>query len=463
MEHVKSEVESFARIRVIGVGGSGNNAVNHMVNAKVKGVEFVAINSDAQDLHHSLAKRKIHIGKNITKGLGAGGNPDMGRRAAEETREELSNALKGAHMTFITCGMGGGTGTGAAPIVAKASRELGALTIGVVTKPFLFEGQERMRAALEGIEELKKEVDALIIIPNDRLLAIIDKNTTISQAFGICDEVLRQAVVGISDLITMPGIVNLDFADIRSVMENAGSALMGVGVATGDKRAEEAARMAINSPLLEISITGARGVLFAVAGGDDMGMLEIQEAARIITETIDPHARIIFGAFKDDTLKKNEMKITVIATGFPENESAVRAVGRAHIDRAPLPSYGRREPIEETPAPASIVEPEERQPRGIFNTISVPRASRREPDEYPEHDYVSEQRDTTPAMPAPHLRPVAEHDEPPVAETSDDAPWWRKANETPTPRNDGYEAAEDEDDWGAVPSFLRRSKAKKPE
>jgi len=312
-------------------------------------VEFIAINSDAQDLHHSLAKRKIHIGKNLTRGLGAGGNPDMGRRAAEETREEIANAIKGSDMVFITGGMGGGTGTGSAPVVAKIAREGGALTVGVVTKPFLFEGQERMRLALQGIEELKQEVDALITIPNDRLLAIVDKETTVQSAFEQCDNILKQAVEGISDLITMPGIINVDFADIRSVMENAGSALMGVGISSGEKRAEEAARAAINSPLLEVSITGAKGVLFAIAGGDDLGMLEVQEAARVITESIDPQARVIFGAIKDDKLKKNEIKVTVIATGFPE-ESTNYNNGYNIARRAPS-APERTEPEEEKEQP----------------------------------------------------------------------------------------------------------------
>ncbi len=370
MEQIKSDVESFARIRVVGVGGSGNNAVNYMVNSKVKGVEFIAINSDAQDLHHSLAKRKIHIGKNLTRGLGAGGNPDMGRRAAEETREEIANAIKGSDMIFVTGGMGGGTGTGSAPIVAKIARESGALTVGVVTKPFLFEGQERMRLALQGIEELKKEVDALITIPNDRLLAIVDKETTVRNAFEMCDNVLKQAVEGISDLITMPGIINVDFADIRSVMENAGSALMGVGVSSGEKRAEEAARAAINSPLLEVSITGAKGVLFAIAGGDDLGMLEIQDAARVITESIDSHAKVIFGAIRDDKLKKNEIKVTVIATGFPEE--GISGMSRNHITRqAPTPAA--------TPLPEREIE--EEAPRGkIFN--SLPRKTEERPPNY---------------------------------------------------------------------------------
>lgn len=318
MPQVQSDIESFARIRVVGVGGSGGNAINHMINSGVKGVEFIAINTDAQDLQHAKTKRKVHIGKNLTRGLGAGGNPDSGRRAAEETQEEILETLRDSDMVFIACGMGGGTGTGAAPVIARLAKEAGALTVGVVTKPFGFEGQQRMRAAEEGIAALKEEVDAIIIIPNDRLLAIVDRDTSVMNAFALCDDVLRQAVEGISDLITMPGIVNVDFADIKAVMSAAGSALMGIGVASGEKRAEEAAQKAINSPLLEVSITGARGVLFAVAGGEDLGMLEIQDAARVITESIDPNARVIFGAFRDDKLKKDEIRVTVIATGFTD-------------------------------------------------------------------------------------------------------------------------------------------------
>lgn len=411
MEQIKSDVESFARIRVVGAGGSGNNAVNYMVGAKVKGVEFIAVNSDAQDLHHSLAKKKIHIGKNLTRGLGAGGNSDMGRRAAEETREEINNAIKGSDMIFITCGMGGGTGTGSAPVIAKIARDSGALTVGVVTKPFLFEGQERMRVALQGIEELKKEVDALITIPNDRLLAIVDKETSVKSAFEQCDDVLKQAVEGISDLITMPGIINVDFADIRSVMENAGSALMGVGVSSGEKRAEEAAQAAINSPLLEVSITGAKGVLFAIAGGDDLGMLEIQDAARVITESIDPQAKVIFGAIKDEKLKKNEVKVTVIATGFPEEMANQHSIAR----RAPMATPVAAEAEEKVP-----------ETRGrIFNSLTVPRRS--EPEELPIQK--SEAAEIGKELPRRDPKPVDPVDE-------------------------------DDDDWGAVPAFLRRSKLK---
>ena len=421
MEKIKSDVESFARIRVVGVGGSGSNAVNHMVSSKIRGVEFLAINSDAQDLHHSLAKKKIHIGKNLTRGLGAGGNPDMGRRAAEETREEIANSLKGSDMIFITGGMGGGTGTGAAPIVAKIARESGALTVGVVTKPFLFEGQERMRQALQGIDELSREVDALITIPNDRLLAVVDKDTSVKNAFSMCDDILKNAVEGISDLITTPGIINVDFADIRSVMENAGSALMGIGTASGEKRAEEAAREAINSPLLEVSINGAKGVLFAIAGGDDLGMLEIQDAARIITESIDPHAKVIFGAIKDDKLKKNEVKVTVIATGFPESHIEGRAPGTVRSDR--LNTNLQKEEVD-----TSV--------RGrIFNSITSPK--REEPIEDNALESVKKDNIFTPPPPSSNIKPT------PIKEPKPIDP-----------------ADEDDSDWGAVPAFLRRSKLK---
>ncbi|MBI4118284.1 MAG: cell division protein FtsZ [Parcubacteria group bacterium] len=318
MPKVEPEVEAFARINVIGVGGAGGNAVNHMINSRVRGVEFVAMNTDGQDLHKSQAKKKVHMGKNLTKGLGAGMNPDIGKRAAEETKAEIQDALKGADMVFIAAGMGGGTGTGAAPIVARTAKENGALTVAVVTRPFFFEGTQRAKIAQQGLEELRNEVDALIVIPNDRLLSIVKKEVTAQTAFAMSDEILRQAVEGISDLITTTGIINVDFADIKAVMANAGSALMGIGHSGGEKRAEEAARMAINSPLLDLSINGAKGVLFAIAGGADMTMHEIQEAAKIVTESIDKDAKVIFGAINDTRLDKGTVKVTVIATGFPD-------------------------------------------------------------------------------------------------------------------------------------------------
>jgi cell division protein FtsZ len=317
MPKINQEIESFARIMVIGIGGSGKNAVNHMINSKVKGVSFICMNTDTQDLHHSLAEKKIHIGKNLTKGLGAGMDPEVGKKAAEETKSEIQDVVKGADMIFLACGMGGGTGTGAAPIVARAAREQGILTVAVTTKPFFFEGNHRMKIAEKGIEDLAKEVDAIIIIPNDKLLQLAEKNTNFKDAFVRCDDVLRQAVEGISDLITTPGVINVDFADIKAVMANAGSALMGIGSASGEKRAEKAALAAINSPLLEVSIHGARGVLFAISGSDDLTINEIQEAAKIITESIDKDAKVIFGTIRDEKLKKGEIKVTVIATSFP--------------------------------------------------------------------------------------------------------------------------------------------------
>lgn len=320
MGEIKTDVETFARIKVVGVGGGGGNAISRMIDANLKGVEFVTINTDAQALHHSRAAEKVHIGKNLTKGLGAGMNPEVGRQAAEESREEIQGVLKGADMVFVTCGLGGGTGTGAAPIVAETARELGALTVGVVTRPFSFEGAKRGSIAKEGLEVLKERVDTIITIPNDRLLSIIDRKTSLVNAFKIVDDVLRQGVQGISDLITKPGVVNVDFADVKAVMSNSGSALMGIGIASGEDRASEAAKAAANSPLLELSIEGAKGVLFNVSGSTDVTMLEINEAANIITETIDPDARVIFGAVLDDQIGKGEIQITVVATGFDNEE-----------------------------------------------------------------------------------------------------------------------------------------------
>ncbi|EKD58663.1 MAG: Cell division protein ftsZ [uncultured bacterium] len=316
MAEIKPDIETFARIKVVGVGGGGNNAITRMIDAKIKGVEFVAINTDSQALHHSKASEKVHIGKNLSKGLGAGMNPEVGRQAAEENRDEIQDVLKGADMVFVTCGLGGGTGSGAAPVVAEAAKELGALTIAVITKPFSFEGAQRRTISEEALINLKERVDSLITIPNDKLLSIIDRKTTLINAFRIVDDVLRQGVQGISDLITKPGIVNVDFADVRAIMQDSGSALMGIGIASGENRAAEAARAAINSPLLELSIDGAKGVLFNISGSSDLGMLEINEAANIITESIDPNAKVIFGAVVDDQVKKGEIHVTVVATGF---------------------------------------------------------------------------------------------------------------------------------------------------
>ena len=316
MKEIKPEFETYARIKVVGVGGAGNNAISRMLEANLKGIDFIAINTDAQDLHHCKVTEKIHIGKNLTRGLGAGMNPDVGRQAAEENKDELQDALKSSDMVFVTCGLGGGTGTGAAPIIAEAAREAGALTVAVVTKPFAFEGLQRKRIAEEGLENLKNQVDTIITIPNDKILSAIDKKILLLDSFKIADDILLQGVQGISDLITTPGIVNVDFADVKAIMENTGPSLMGIGKASGENRATEAAKQAINSPLLELSIDGAKGVLFNVSGGADLTMMEINEAAAVITESIDPDAKVIFGAITDENLKKGEVKVTVIATGF---------------------------------------------------------------------------------------------------------------------------------------------------
>ncbi len=318
MPEVKPELQSIAKIKVVGVGGGGGSAINRMIEAKVKGVEFIAVNTDLQALQNSLASIKIHIGKTTTRGLGAGMNPGVGRKSAEESQNELREALKGADMVFITYGSGGGTGTGAGPKVAEVAREIGALTIAVVTKPFSFEGGPRKKISEEGLKELAGKVDTLITIPNDRIWQIIDKKTPLLEAFGVVDEVLRQGVQGISELITLPGIINVDFADVKTIMENSGSALMGMGEATGDNRAIEAAKAAIASPLLELSIEGARGILFTITGGSDLTMYEVSEAAKTITESVDNEAKIIFGAVINEEMK-DQIKITVVATGFDDN------------------------------------------------------------------------------------------------------------------------------------------------
>ncbi len=310
-----SAVDTFALIKVVGVGGSGNSAIQRMINSKLKGVEFIAINTDAQALAHNDAPVKIQIGKETTRGLGAGADPEIGRQAVEEQKEEIYEVLKGADMVFVTCGMGGGTGTGASPMVASIAKELGALTVAVVTKPFSFEGQRRSKVAELGIDELKDKVDTLITIPNDRLLSVIDKKTPLFDAFSIVDDVLRQGVQGISDLITLHGVINVDFADVRAIMADAGTALMGVGRAQGESRALEAAHAAIESPLLDMSIEGAKGILFNITGGPDLSMYEIDEAAKAITNAADKDATIIFGAIIDEAMQ-GEVKITVIATGF---------------------------------------------------------------------------------------------------------------------------------------------------
>ncbi|HEU4759392.1 MAG TPA: cell division protein FtsZ [Dehalococcoidia bacterium] len=348
----KVELDGLPPIKVVGVGGGGCNAVNRMVEARIAGVEFVGINTDAQALMRCDAEMRIRVGDRITRGLGVGGDPERGRQAAEESREELKDSLKDADMVFITAGMGGGTGTGAAPLVAQVAKDSGALTVAVVTKPFAFEGSHRRRIADEGITRLRGEVDTLIVIPNDRLLAVCDQKTTVDEAFLMADDVLRQGIQGISELITRPGNINLDFADVRRIMAEAGPALMAIGRSSGDNRAVEAAQSAISSPLLDVSIHGARGVLFNVTSGGNMALHELNMAAQVIAEVVDPEAEIIFGTATDPALGE-EVKITLIAVGFAtadayesrgreEDFRRVRAEAMEHLDDTDLPTFLRR-------------------------------------------------------------------------------------------------------------------------
>ncbi|MCX6779976.1 MAG: cell division protein FtsZ [Candidatus Magasanikbacteria bacterium] len=315
MPQVKPEMETFAKIKVVGVGGSGGSAVNRMVASKIRGIDFIAMNTDVQALHHSSASQKLHIGKSVTRGLGAGMDPEIGRKAAEESQNEIREMLKDSDMVFITCGLGGGTGSGASPVVAEVAKELGALTVAVVTKPFGFEGPKRKEVGEAAWEKLARSVDAIITIPNDRILQVIDKKTSLLDAFKIVDDVLRQGVQGISEIITTPSLINVDFADVKTIMRDTGSALMGIGNGSGENRAIEAAKMAISSPLLDLSIDGANGILFTITGGTDLTMNEVSEAAKIITSSASEDAKVIFGATIDETLTDG-IRITVIATGF---------------------------------------------------------------------------------------------------------------------------------------------------
>ncbi|MFA5188456.1 MAG: cell division protein FtsZ [Patescibacteria group bacterium] len=336
---IKPEIQTFANIKVVGVGGSGGAAVNRMINSKIKGVEFITINTDVQALHYSQANKKLHIGKTLTRGLGAGMDPETGAKAAEENQNDIRDVLKGADMVFLTCGLGGGTGSGATPVIASIAKELGALTVAVVTKPFSFEGAQRKTIADQAWGKLAEKVDTIITIQNDRLLQIIDKKTSLLEAFSIVDDVLHQAIQGISELVTVPGLINVDFADVKAIMKDQGTALMGIGQASGDNRAVEAAKAAISSPLLELSMDGANGVLFIIAGGPDLSMHEVNEAAKIITASAESDAKIIFGAIIDDDLG-DQMKITVIATGFDSNspknrEADIKVIKREEITYKP--------------------------------------------------------------------------------------------------------------------------------
>lgn len=339
------EVQQFAQIKVVGCGGGGNNAVNRMIKSGLKNVEFIAVNTDKQALMLSQAAQKIQIGDKLTKGLGAGANPEIGQKAAEESKEEIAQAIKGSDMVFITAGMGGGTGTGAAPVIAQIAKSMGILTVGVVTKPFPFEGRKRLLHAEMGIKNLKDSVDTLVTIPNERLLSIVDKKTPLVESFKLADDVLRQGVQGISDLITIPGLVNLDFADVKTIMIDKGLAHMGTGQGKGDNRAQEAAKQAISSPLLETSIVGATGVLLNITGGPDFSLIEMNEAAEIVQQAADPDANIIVGAVIDESLK-DEIRITVIATGFENSKSEVRS-GKIQIDKSEAAVTLEKEKYEE--------------------------------------------------------------------------------------------------------------------
>lgn len=356
--------ENFAQIKVVGVGGGGGNAVNRMIEAGLGGVEFIAVNTDAQALILQKAKTRVRIGDKLTRGLGAGGNPEIGQKAAEESADELYEVLRGADMVFITGGMGGGTGTGAAPIVAQVAKELGSLTIGVVTRPFTFEGSKRQHQAEMGIEELKSKVDTLIVIPNDRLLQIVDKRASLNDAFRMADDVLRQGIQGISELITVPGLINLDFADVRTIMSEGGAALMAVGTATGEDRARKAAEAAISSSLLDVTIDGARGILFNVTGGPDMSLFEVNEAAAIIKETSHPEVNLIFGAVVDENMRE-QIRITVIATGF-ERPSSInpRPVAKANTTSRPtVIQQANRSSVPAEPQPRQYQPPVQPQPQ----------------------------------------------------------------------------------------------------
>jgi len=422
MAEIKPDIETFAKIKVVGVGGSGGSAINRMIASKIRGVEFIAMNTDVQALHHSQAAVKLHIGKAMTRGLGAGMDPDMGAKAAEESQEEIREALKGADMVFVTCGLGGGTGTGAGPVVAAIAQEMGALTVAVVTRPFMFEGAARRSIAESGYEKMTESVDTMITIPNDRILQIIDRKTSLLDAFEIVDDVLRQGVQGISELITVPGLINVDFADVRAIMANRGSALMGIGRGQGENRAAEAAKSAIASPLLEVSIDGAKGILFTITGGSNLGMYEVSEAAKVITQSADPQAKVIFGAIIDETMK-DEIKITVIATGFdsrmdrPKTKSvlgsgvyvpprateplervsfASRSVATdrpthiRHEASAPAEPAPVRQSVEEAPAPVQRVPQVDTQPSARQPHVQTP-------------SYAPVQASRPPASPIAHV------------------------------------------------------------
>jgi len=414
MPEVKPEAETFAKIKVVGVGGAGGNAVNRMIEAGIKGVEFIAVNTDVQALHNNKADIKLHIGRNVTRGLGAGMNPDLGRQSAEESQAEIKELLKGSDMVFITCGLGGGTGTGASPMIAEISKELGALTIAVVTKPFFFEGGQRRKIAEQGYMDLANRVDTIITVSNEKLLQIIDKKTSLLESFKLADNILRQGVQGIAEIITVPGIVNADFADVKAIMANTGSALMGIGQAKGDGKAEAAVMAAVNSNLLETSINGAKGIVFTITGGPDLGMAEVSEAAKIISSLADDDARIIFGAVIDDKMK-DEIKVTVVATGFNDKD---KRGADFNAKEKPLRPY--------TPTTFVKEEREERRPERQEEEMTEEKEERNSNFNFPWFDKKGKEFDFK-AAPCAERKNVAKKDD-----------------------------EDDEDDELSVPAFIRK-------
>lgn len=455
MAEIKPDIETFAKIKVVGVGGSGGSSTNRMIASKIRGVEFIAMNTDVQALHYSQAQQKLHIGKGSTRGLGAGMDPEMGLKAAEEAQNEIREMLKGADMVFITCGLGGGTGSGASPFIASVAKDLGALTVAVVTRPFMFEGAQRKAIADAAYEKLASQVDTIITIPNDRILQIIDRKTSLVDAFEMVDDVLRQGVQGISELITVPGLINVDFADVRSIMSNRGSALMGIGHGHGDNRAADAAKAAIASPLLEVSIDGAKGILFTITGGSNLGMYEVSEAAKVITQSADPQSRVIFGAIIDESMK-DEVKVTVIATGFDTRPAAPKPkIAFASGNVPASPAY-------RSPAPVPAPEPLERVSfQAPARTVSAPPPIVQTPPPSPVPPAPSQPMYAPPPQSEPPLMPSAQpaqhqpHVSPPsYTHTQPMRPAQPSVPSKPAPA--AHVAASDEEEDLEIPAFIRK-------
>jgi cell division protein FtsZ len=473
MAEIKPEIETFAKIKVVGVGGSGGSSVNRMVASKIRGVEFIAMNTDVQALHYSQAQHKLHIGKAVTRGLGAGMDPEMGFRAAEESQNEIRELLKGADMVFVTCGMGGGTGSGASPLIASIAKEMGALTVGVVTKPFMFEGTQRRIIADAAHEKLSEQVDTIITIPNDRILQIIDRKTSLVDAFEMVDDVLRQGVQGISELITVPGLINVDFADVRAIMANRGSALMGIGNGHGENRAADAAKAAVASPLLEVSIDGAKGILFTITGGSNLGMYEVSEAAKVITQSADPNAKVIFGAIIDEGMK-DEVKVTVIATGFDtrpasQKPKTVFASGQMNVVRptpapTPVPTPAPQAPVYQAPpvsvAPSETLEkvafsqptPQRAMPPAPVFTPAPPIQAPPEPVAPAAEDFRRFSPAPQPASHQPHVQPP--HYAQVNARSAAPAPVSSGLSRVPSTASSNAPSSDEED--LEIPAFIRK-------